>query len=105
MAGYVGGGAGGGEAFWHLKSEKPATQTDFLGNQDNLTTINTLSEGKITFCSNTDHVQMTGFSFKSQHRKTVYISQLLTQAGRTILEACIEVDEELWGYFSAKDVA
>lgn len=44
-----------------------------LGNQDNLTTINTLSEGKITFCCYTDHIQMTDFSFKFKHRRAVYI--------------------------------
>lgn len=44
-----------------------------LGNQDNLTTINTLSEEKITFCCNTDHTQMTDFSFKFKHKRAVYI--------------------------------
>lgn len=69
---WVGGDVG---RYLTFKSENPATQkTDFFGNQDNLTTINTLSEGKITFCSNTDHVQMTGFFFKFKHRKTVCIS-------------------------------
>lgn len=86
MAGYMGGGGGRGEGSDIFSQKSLPPKTDFFGNQDNLTTINTLSEGKITFCSNTDHVQMTGFSFKFKHRKTVYIYQLLTQAGRTILE-------------------
>lgn len=42
-----------------------------LGNQENLTTINTLSKGKIAFCCNTDHIQMTDFKFK--HKKAFYI--------------------------------
>lgn len=44
-----------------------------LGNQDNLTTIHMLSEGKITFCCNTDHIEMTDFSFKFKHKRAVYI--------------------------------
>lgn len=82
----MGEGGGGGEASDILSQKSLPPQTDFFGNQDNLTTINTLSEGKITFCSNGDHVQMTGFPFKFKHRKTVYIYQLLTQASGTILE-------------------
>ena len=44
-----------------------------LGNQDNLTTINTMSEGEITFCCSTVHIQMTDFSFKFKHKRTVYM--------------------------------
>lgn len=32
-----------------------------------------MSEGKITFCCSTVHIQMTDFSFKFKHKRTVYM--------------------------------